>query len=126
MEGTRLIQYWNNYVFILLFFILGLLLPVGALTMGKILRPDNPTAAKLTSYESGVEPFMEARVRYNVRYYLYALLFVVFDVEIIFLYPWAVAFHRLGLFGLVEALIFIAMLAVGLIYAWKKKVLEWS
>lgn len=122
-----MVSYWNSYVFISLFLVLGLLLPIGALMiLGPLLRPKNPTEAKLTTYESGVEPFGEAHVQYNVRYYLFALMFVVFDVEIMFLYPWAVSFDSLGLFGLVEMFIFLGLLVVGLVYAWKKKVLEWK
>ena len=105
----------------------GLLLPIGALMiLGPLLRPKNPTPEKLTTYESGIEPFGEAHVRYNVRYYLFALMFLAFDVEIMFLYPWAVTFDSLGLFGLVEMLIFLGLLVIGLAYAWKKKVLEWK
>ncbi|MFD2170189.1 NADH-quinone oxidoreductase subunit A [Tumebacillus lipolyticus] len=122
-----MVSFWNSYVFITLFLALGLLLPIGALwILGPLLRPKNPTPEKLTTYESGVEPFGEAHVRYNVRYYLFALMFVVFDVEIMYLYPWAVSFESLGLFGLVEMLIFLGLLAIGLVYAWKKKVLEWK
>ncbi|MCX7569545.1 NADH-quinone oxidoreductase subunit A [Tumebacillus sp. DT12] len=122
-----MVSYWNSYVFISLFLVLGLLLPIGALMiLGPLLRPKNPTEAKLTTYESGVEPFGEAHVQYNVRYYLFALMFVVFDVEIMFLYPWAVSFESLGVFGLVEMFIFLGLLVIGLVYAWKKKVLEWK
>ncbi|BCJ87727.1 NADH-quinone oxidoreductase subunit A [Effusibacillus dendaii] len=96
------------------------------MVLGPLLRPKKPTAEKLSTYESGLEPFGEAQVRYNIRYYLFALLFVVFDVEILFLYPWAVSFMKLGAFGLVEAFIFIVLLVIGLAYAWKKKVLEWT
>jgi NADH-quinone oxidoreductase subunit A len=122
-----MVSYWNSYVFVFLFLVLGLLLPIGALMiLGPLLRPKNPTEEKLTTYESGIEPFGEAHVQYNVRYYLFALMFVVFDVEIMFLYPWAVNFESLGTFGLVEMFIFLGLLAVGLVYAWKKKVLEWK
>jgi NADH-quinone oxidoreductase subunit A len=120
-------SFWNSYVFVSLFLLLGLVLPIGALmVLGPLLRPKNPTPEKLTTYESGLEPFGEARVRYNVRYYLFALMFVAFDVEIMFLYPWAVTFDSLGMFGLVEMLIFLGLLVIGLLYAWKKKVLEWK
>ena len=122
-----MVSFWNSYFFIFLFLVLGLLLPIGALVvLGPFLRPNNPTPEKLTTYESGVEPFGEAHVRYNVRYYLFALMFLAFDVEIMYLYPWAVSFDSLGLFGLVEMLIFLGLLVIGLAYAWKKKVLEWK
>ncbi len=124
---AHMFQYWNGYLFVVFFLVLGILLPVGALwVLGPLLRPHRPTSAKLTTYESGVEPIGDAHVRYNARYYLFALLFVVFDVETLFLYPWAASFHKLGLFALVEMLLFLFMLVIGLMYAWRKKVLEWT
>lgn len=118
--------YSNNYVIVAIFIILGIFLPVSALTFGRLLRPHKPTEAKGTTYESGAEPFGDSHIRFNIRYYIFALMFVVFDVETVFLYPWAVAYDQLGLFALVEMIIFILLLVVGLIYAWKKKVLEWN
>jgi NADH-quinone oxidoreductase subunit A len=118
--------YSNNYVLVTIFLILGLALPLGALTAGRFLRPHNPSKEKQTTYESGIDPIGSSWVQFNVKYYMYALLFVVFDVETIFLYPWAVAYDHLGLFALVEMLIFIGLLIIGLVYAWKKKVLEWT
>ncbi|MBM6616741.1 NADH-quinone oxidoreductase subunit A [Bacillus suaedaesalsae] len=117
--------YQNNYLIVFIFLTLGVILPVVALTAGRILRPHKPTEAKQTTYESGIEPFHNARVQFNVRYYIFALMFVIFDVETVFLYPWAVAYDQLGLFALIEMLIFVVMLFIGLIYAWKKKVLKW-
>ncbi len=117
--------YMNNYVIVAIFIALGILLPIAALTIGRFLRPKKPNDPKQTTYESGNEPVGEGQVRFNVRYYLFALMFVIFDVETVFLYPWAVAYDKLGLFALVEMLIFVALLLVGLIYAWKKKVLQW-
>lgn len=119
-------EYMNNYVIVAIFLALGIILPIVALTLGKLLRPNKPTAEKQTTYESGNEPVGEGQVRFNIRYYLFALMFVIFDVETVFLYPWAVAYDKLGLFALVEMLIFVALLLVGLIYAWKKKVLKWN
>ncbi|MBT2690526.1 NADH-quinone oxidoreductase subunit A [Bacillus sp. ISL-47] len=117
--------YQNNYLIVFVFLCLGVLLPVVALFIGKLLRPYNPYDAKYTIYESGNEPFHDSRVRFNVRYYIFALLFVIFDVETVFLYPWAVAYEKLGIFALIEMLIFVFMLVIGLVYAWKKKVLKW-
>ncbi|WP_424766696.1 NADH-quinone oxidoreductase subunit A [Paenibacillus sp. sgz302251] len=102
------------------------MLPVVALTVGRLLRPNKPTASKQTTYESGNLPVGEGQIRFNIRYYLFALMFVIFDVETVFLYPWAVAYNKLGLFVLVEMLIFASMLLIGLLYAWKKKVLKWN
>lgn len=119
--------YLNNYLFVAIFLFLGILLPVVAISVvGRLLRPHNPHPEKQTTYESGLEPVGESWVQFNVRYYMFALMFVIFDVETVFLYPWAVAYDQLGLFALVEMLIFITLLVVGLIYAWKKKVLEWN
>lgn len=121
--------YSNSYISMAIFITIGILLPVVAIELvARILRPSNPTENKITTYESGIEPTGDARVQFNVRYYLYALLFVVFDVESVFLYPWAVAFDdlsQLSAFALIEMVIFIFMLIIGLAYAWKKKVFTW-
>lgn len=117
--------YQNNYLIVLSFIIIGVLLPLVALFFGKLLRPYQPNEDKYTTYESGIDPFQDSRVQFTVRYYMFALLFVIFDVETVFLYPWAVAYEKLGIFALIEMLIFVFMLVIGLIYAWKKKVLKW-
>jgi NADH-quinone oxidoreductase subunit A len=119
-------RYINNYVIVAIFIILGIMLPVVALSFGRLLRPSKPTEEKQTTYESGNEPVGEGQVRFNVRYYLFALMFVIFDVETVFLYPWAVAYKQFGLFVLVEMAIFTGLLLIGLLYAWKKKVLKWN
>lgn len=117
----------NNYVIVAIFLLLGVLLPIASVHLiGPLLRPKNPTPEKQTTYESGNIPIGESWVRFNVKYYIFALMFVIFDVETLFLYPWAVAYNKLGLFALVEMVIFIFLLVVGLIYAWRKKVLEWN
>lgn len=90
------------------------------------LRPRNPSPTKAATYECGMEPIGGSWVQFNFRYYFYALLFVVFDVETVFLYPWAVAYHKLELFGLVEMFIFVLILVVAFIYAWRKRALEWT
>lgn len=118
--------YHNNYLVVVAFLCLGVLLPAVALFLGKLLRPYKPSAEKYTTYESGLEPFHDSRVQFNVRYYMFALLFVIFDVETVFLYPWAVAYDKLGIFALIEMMIFVLMLVIGLAYAWKKKVLQWT
>lgn len=124
MEG--LYSYQNSYLFVFVFLVIGLMLPVVALFMGKLLRPDKPNVIKASTYESGIEPIHDSRVQFNVRYYLFGLLFVIFDVETVFLYPWAVAYEKLGIFSLIEMMIFVFMLGIGLAYAWKKKVLKWT
>jgi NADH-quinone oxidoreductase subunit A len=120
------VMYTNNYVLVAIFIGLGILLPIAALSIGRLLRPSRPLPEKATTYESGNEPVGVGQVRFNIRYYLFALMFVIFDVETVFLYPWAVAYNKLGLFALVEMMVFVLLLLVGLIYAWKKKVLQWT
>jgi NADH-quinone oxidoreductase subunit A len=122
----QLYLYQNNYLIVFIFLLLGIILPAVALTAAKLLRPSAPNEKKQTTYESGIEPFHDSRVQFNVRYYIFALMFVIFDVETVFLYPWAVAYEKLGIFALIEMLIFVIMLLIGLLYAWKKKVLTWS
>jgi NADH-quinone oxidoreductase subunit A len=115
----------QNYVPAFIFVaIVGLLIPL-TLVIAKAIRPENPNKTKLMPYECGIDPFGDSRGRYTVRYYIIAILFVVFDVETIFLFPWAVRFKALGVFGLVEMLIFLAILVVGYIWIWKKGALEW-
>jgi NADH-quinone oxidoreductase subunit A len=110
----------QNYVPIFIFIaIVGSLLPI-TLLLAKLVRPSNPSKTKLMPYECGIDPIDSARGRYTVRYYIIAILFVVFDVETIFLFPWAVKFKAFGLFGLLEMLIFLAILIVGYIWVWKK------
>jgi NADH-quinone oxidoreductase subunit A len=115
----------QNYVPIFVFVgIVAVLIP---LTLGifRLIRPANPTREKLMPYECGIDPIGDSRGRYTVRYYLIAILFVVFDVETIFLFPWAVQFKLLGVFGLVEVVIFLVILVVGYFWIWKKGALEW-
>jgi NADH-quinone oxidoreductase subunit A len=114
----------RNYVPIFIFMAVIMLLPL-TLWVAKFVRPANPDKVKGMAYECGVVPFSSARGRYTVRYYLIAILFVVFDVETIFLFPWAVQFKALGLFGFIEMLIFLGILVVGYIWIWKKGALEW-
>lgn len=108
------------------FLLISAAVPVLALVTSGLLSPRQRTGERLTTYESGMEPQGGAWIQFNIRYYMFALVFVIFDVETVFLYPWAVAFHRLGLLAFVEALIFITILLVALAYAWRKGALEWS
>lgn len=96
-----------------------------ALIMSWIVQPKAPGRLKETPYECGMKPFRDSRVQFDIKYYLFALLFLIFDIEVVFLFPWAVAYNKLGLFALVEALIFIGILIIGLAYAWKKDALTW-
>ncbi len=115
----------QNYIPIFVFVgVIAILLPL-TLLAAKLVRPENPTKTKLMPYECGIDPVDNARGRYTVRYYIIAILFVVFDVETIFLFPWAVKFKALGLFGFIEILIFLAILIAGYVWVWKKGALEW-
>ena len=115
----------QNYIPIFIFIaVVGILIPL-TLVLAKLVRPANPNKVKLMPYECGVDPIDNARGRYTVRFYIIAILFVVFDVETIFLFPWAVRFKFLGVFGLVEMLVFLAILVAGYIWIWKKGALEW-
>lgn len=115
-----------NYLPIIIFMVLGALFGVGSLVVGWIVRPSRPYRAKLLPYESGAPLFMDARVQFPMRYYIIAMLFVIFDIEVVFLFPWAVVFKKLGLLGLVEMGVFLAILIVGYWYAWKKGALDWD
>ena len=100
--------------------------PLIILGVSAVLHPRGSTELKLLTYESGEIPVGTAWIQYNVRYYVFALIFVIFDVESVFLYPWAVAYNQLGLFAFVEAMLFVGILVLGLVYAWKKGALEWA
>ncbi|MBA4420946.1 MAG: NADH-quinone oxidoreductase subunit A [Anaerolinea sp.] len=114
------------WFYIGIFLIVSLGLPAVAIFLASLLAPKKPSALKSTIYECGLETEGETWVQFKAQYYLIALIFLVFDIEIIFLYPWAVAFDRLGLFAVLEGLLFITILAGGLIYAWKKGAFEWA
>ncbi len=115
-----------NYLPIIIFMVLGVLFGIGSFVVGYIVRPSRPYRAKLLPYESGSPLFMDARVQFPMRYYIIAMLFVIFDIEVVFLFPWAVVFKKLGLLGLIEMGLFLAILLVGYWYAWKKGALDWD
>jgi NAD(P)H-quinone oxidoreductase subunit 3 len=116
----------SGYEYLLGFLIICGLVPILALGVSWIVRPKRTGVERHTTYESGMEPIGGAWIQFNIRYYMFALVFVIFDVEVVFLYPWAIAFNQLGLLAFVEVLIFIGILVVGLVYAWRKGALEWS
>ncbi len=122
-----MIEQFGRAGFLLIFAVSFPLIPIAvSVLMGVFrIRPAKPDPVKSSVYECGMVPIGDAHVRYTVRYYLFALLFVVFDVEAVFLYPWAVAYRHLGLYAFVEALIFLAVLGVGYVYAWRKRAMEW-
>ena len=115
-----------NYVPILFFIVIAIGFGMVSLLLGWVVRPSRPYRAKLAPYESGSPLFSDARVQFPMRYYIIAMLFVIFDIEFVFLFPWAVDFKRLGLLGLMEMIVFIGILLVGFWYAWKKGALEWD
>jgi NADH-quinone oxidoreductase subunit A len=116
----------ENYLPILIFLVVGALVGVGSVAAGLILGPHRPDAAKDSAYECGFEAFESARMKFDVRYYLVAILFIIFDLEIAFLFPWAVVLDTLGGFGLVAMLVFLGILVIGFVYEWKKGALEWE
>ena len=116
----------REYLGILLLLLFGSFFDLLTLVIGRFFRLSRPYQEKLIAYESGNEPTEAPRMRFSVKFYLIAILFVLFDVEAIYLYPWAVTFDHLGLFALVEMLFFIFLLLVGYVYAWKKGALEWT
>ena len=111
---------------ILIFFVIAAAFPIVTLWVAKLVRPTPvPSAEKIMPYECGITPESDSRGRYTVRYYLVAILFVIFDVETIFLFPWAVQYNALGLFGFVEMMVFLGILIVGYIWIWRRGALEW-
>lgn len=114
-----------DYNFVGLFLIVAILFPMVALGLAYFVRPKKPDSVKTSTYECGLETTGETWVQFKPQYYIYALVFVIFDVEAVFIYPWAVAYNRLSLYALVEMAIFLAILVLGLAYAWRKDALRW-
>ena len=114
-----------GYVPIFLFLVLAILFPVVALVAAKLVRPSAPSRVKLEAYECGIQAASSSRGRYTVRFYIIAILFVIFDVEAVFLFPWAVRYKQLGWFGVAEVAVFLGILIVGYVWAYKKGALEW-
>lgn len=116
----------TDYFPIAVFIVIAELIGLGALVGGLLVRPRRPYVQKLLPYESGNPPIGEPRYKFSVRFYIIAMLFVVFDVEAVFLYPWAVAYNKLGIFGFVEMMLFILILLIGYVYVWKKGAFNWE
>ena len=110
----------------LLFLIVATGIGIALIVVGNVLGPKRPSAEKLSPYECGFAAFDNARGQFDVRYYLIAILFIVFDLEIAFVFPWALVFRDLGVFGLIEMGVFLTLLVIGFIYVWKKGALEWE
>ena len=116
----------GNYFPILLFILVGLAVGVVPIVLGMVVAPSRPDAEKNSPYECGFEAFEDARMRFDVRYYLVAILFILFDLEIAFLFPWAVVLKEIGMFGFVAMVVFLGILVVGFVYEWMKGALEWE
>ena len=123
MPGTYLP---SEYLPVLIFIIIATAFGLGALLIGVIFRLKKPYPDKLMPYESGITPVGEPRYRFSIRFYIIAMLFVVFDVEAVFIYPWAVVFDKIGIYAFIEMVIFIGVLLIGYIYAWKKEAFQWD
>ncbi len=115
----------TEWIYIGLFLVVGALIPAAAIIVAAILSPRKPNPIKESTYECGIETVGENWVQFKAQYYVFALIFLVFDVETVFLFPWAVSLNQLGLFAVVEGIIFIGILMAGLVYAWRKGMLEW-
>ena len=127
MVGSDLLlTYLGKYSPILIFIVLALWFGLVTLALSYLVQPKYPEAEKLSVYECGSEPFSDSRMPFPVRYYVIAMLFVIFDIEVIFLYPWAITFYDLGVIGLIEMMIFIGLFVVAYVYAWRKGALEWD
>ena len=116
----------ENYLPILIFIVLGIVIGILPMVLGSVLAPHRPDTEKNSPYECGFEAFEDTRMKFDVRYYLVAILFIIFDLEIAFLFPWAVVLQQIGLFGFLAMMLFLAILVVGFIYEWKKGALEWE
>ena len=116
----------DNYLPILIFLILGVLFGLVPLVAGLLLAPNKPDSEKLSPYECGFEAFEDSRMKFDVRYYLVAILFIIFDLEIAFLFPWAVVLDEISWFGYLAMVVFLGILVIGFIYEWKKGALEWE
>jgi NADH:ubiquinone oxidoreductase subunit 3 (subunit A) len=116
----------NEWLFIAIMFVIAMILPAAPIVVAQFLRPKRPNKVKLETYECGIETVGDAWVQFKVQYYLYALVFLIFDIEMLFLFPWAVAYNQLPLFAIFVMVVFIGILGVALAYAWRKGALEWA
>tara|TARA_B100001248_G_scaffold124648_1_gene93494 strand:- start:98 stop:466 length:369 start_codon:yes stop_codon:yes gene_type:complete len=119
-------DFLNNYLTIIIFLAIALILSLGFLVLNFAFSPKNPDPEKLSAYECGFEPFNDSRMEFDIRFYLVAILFIIFDLEIAFLFPWAITLGNLGLFGFFSMMLFLFILTIGFIYEWKKGALDWE
>ena len=120
------LEFLNNYLTIIIFLTIAILLSLGFVVLNFALSPKNPDPEKLSAYECGFEPFNDSRMEFDIRFYLVAILFIIFDLEIAFLFPWAVTLGNIGYFGFFSMMLFLFILTIGFIYEWKKGALDWE
>ena len=119
-------DFLSEYLSIIIFLFIALALSIGFVLINFILSPKNPDPEKLSTYECGFEAFSDSRIEFDIRFYLVAILFIIFDLEIAFLFPWAISLGNIGLLGFFSMMIFLSILTIGFIYEWKKGALEWE
>ena len=120
------LDFLNNYLTIIIFLAIALIFSLGFLILNFAFSPKNPDPEKLSAYECGFEPFNDSRMEFDIRFYLVAILFIIFDLEIAFLFPWAITLGNIGLFGFFSMMLFLFILTIGFIYEWKKGALDWE
>ena len=120
------LEFLNNYLTIIIFLTIALLLSLGFVVLNFAFSPKNPDPEKLSAYECGFEPFNDSRMEFDIRFYLVAILFIIFDLEIAFLFPWAITLGTIGYFGFFSMMLFLFILTIGFIYEWKKGALDWE
>ena len=120
------IDFLNNYLTIIIFLGISLILSIGFIVLNLLASPKNPDPEKLSAYECGFEPFNDSRMEFDIRFYLVAILFIIFDLEIAFLFPWAISLGNIGILGFTSMMIFLFILTIGFIYEWKKGALDWE
>ena len=119
-------NFLTDYLSIIIFIIIALFLSLGFILINFLASPSNPDPEKLSAYECGFEPFEDSRLEFDVRFYLVAILFIIFDLEIAFLFPWAISLGNIGILGFTSMMIFLFILTIGFIYEWKKGALDWE
>ncbi len=126
MQTSAYLSFLTEYLPIVFLLGIALVLSVAFIVMAKIFAPSNPDEEKTSTYECGFNSFDDSRMKFNVQFYLVAILFIIFDLEVVFLFPWAVSLEKIGIYGWSVVMLFLAELAIGLAYAWKKGALDWE
>ena len=125
-ESGQHLLFLREYLPVVFLFAVGLIISLAFLVLAKIFAPSDPDAEKISTYECGFNAFDDSRMKFDVRFYLVAILFIIFDLEVAFLFPWAVSLEKIGLYGWTVVMVFLAELVIGLAYAWKKGALDWE